>query len=238
MKELEDSPHFPAWLRNFQTEFIGFVVVHFRIYSAFVDYLRLQRLPKLPMADHGSGSGEPAVHIFKESGCFSKLTLNDKFPNSNFKNAENITYCQTPVDVLDLAFRSGICYTLFNVFHHFDVREKLKLVSSVKEAGAHGFFVEILEPTLLCLLKVLLMTTAGTLLLTPFLRPFSFRRLLFTYIFPINVFTIVYDGTISVFKSTSLSSYQKLFAHFGDVVRVRKLKKGLGSLIVIHIQPK
>jgi hypothetical protein len=85
------------------------------------------------------------------------------------------------------------------------------------------------------MLKVLFMTTAGTLLLTPFIRPFSFRRLLFTYVLPLNIITITYDGIVSVCRSTSAGGYQKMFEPFGEAVRVIRLKKGLTPLVVIQI---
>ncbi|MSQ79322.1 MAG: hypothetical protein EXR21_06565 [Flavobacteriaceae bacterium] len=81
MKELEDYHWFPSVLRNFQTEFIGFVVSRFHVYDAFVLYLQTLSLPVQPMMDLGSGSGEPAISIFKKSNCFSRLTLSDKYPN-------------------------------------------------------------------------------------------------------------------------------------------------------------
>lgn len=235
MKELEDSPYFPAWLRNFQTEFIGFVVARFGVYKTFTDFMRSLNLPEKPMFDLCSGSGEPALTIFRESGCFSQLTLSDKFPNEQAVPADRAVYCPESTDVLEMAFGPQACYTMFNAFHHFSASDKRKIVRRLQASGANGFFVELLEPTLICMLKVLFMTTVGALLLTPFIRPFSFRRLLFTYILPVNIVTITYDGIVSVCKSVSARGYRRLFKPFGDSVRVIRLKKGLTPLVVIQI---
>ena len=237
MKELEDLPYFPSLLRNFQTEFIGFVVVRFKVYQAFIKYIQSLSNPLQPMTDLCSGSGEAANHIFKESNCFSRLILSDKFPNRLF-NADKISYLPISMDVLEMEFQSGVCYTMFNAFHHFNDEDKLKIAKKILAAGSKCFFVEILEPNIICLLKVLFITTVGNLLLTPFVRPFSFSRIFLTYIIPINIITIAYDGIISVFKSLTLSQYQKLFVDHGDLVKIFKLKKDFSKLIVIQIQPK
>lgn len=238
MKELEDSPHFPAWLRNFQTEFIGFVVARFDIYNAFIKYINSRSISTRPMRDLCSGSGEPAISIFKKSNCFTELMLSDKFPNKLTGLNDHISYNPQETDVLELEFQPGVYFTMFNAFHHFSNEEKLSIVQKIRRSGSRSYFVEILEPSFLCLVKVILMGTIGNLLFTPFVQPFSLKRLFFTYIIPINIITISYDGIISVFKSKSLKAYQKLFGKYGDSVKVFKLRNNLTSLIVIEIDPQ
>lgn len=237
MKELEDLNWFPAVFRNFQTSFIGFVVRQFGVYTPFVQYLKTRSLPVQPVTDLCSGSGEPAISIFRKSNCFSNLVLTDKYPGSPLLFSDNIFYETQQKDVLEIEFRQDTYYTMFNAFHHFSDTEKVHIVSNIKASGSVAFFVEILEPTLLCLVKVIMMTTIGCLLLTPFIHPFSLKRLFFTYILPVNLITITLDGVISVFKSRSLQQYQLLFAHENRSVKTLRLQNGLSSIIVIHIQP-
>ncbi|HYG53324.1 MAG TPA: hypothetical protein VD905_20640, partial [Flavobacteriales bacterium] len=73
--ELEDSPHFPHVLRNFQTEFIGHAVVLLGIYKPLIRYLQQLNIPEQEMTDLCSGSGEPAITIFSQSGRFTRLNL-------------------------------------------------------------------------------------------------------------------------------------------------------------------
>jgi ubiquinone/menaquinone biosynthesis C-methylase UbiE len=237
LKELEDLTHFPSWLRNFQTQFIGFVVVRFKIYSAFVQHIRAREKSSIPMTDLCSGSGEPAIHIFTSSGCFSQLVLSDKYPY-NYEQTAKINYLQNSIDAMEMAFQPNICYTMFNAFHHFEDKEQLAIVQKILQSGSKSYFVEILEPNLIVLLKVLFTTTIGNLLLTPFIRPFSFLRLFFTYIIPINVFTIAYDGVVSVFKSKTLKQYKNLLSPLGESIQVFKLGSKFAPLIVIEINPK
>lgn len=225
MKELEDYPWFPATLRKYQTDFIGFVVSKFNIYQGFIEYLNKENIKSKFQYDLCSGSAEPASTIFKSTNCFSDLVLSDKYPS--YENIEKL-------DVLDANYNSKFAYTMFNAFHHFDDNEKKKIVEKVKEADAQAYFVEILEPTAFFILKVLFATIIGTILLTPFIKPFSLKRLFFTYIIPLNIINISYDGAISVLKSRSLNQYQLLFCNH-PYVKVQRLKKDIRTLIVISI---
>ena len=238
MKELEDYNWFPTVLRNFQTEFVGFVVFRFNVYNAFVQHLKILLLPVQPMTDLCSGSGEPAISIFRKNNCFSHLTLSDKYPNSLQLRDDKISYETQSADVIEMEFKPGIYYTMFNAFHHFEDKEKLKIVQKIQASGSVAFLVEILEPDIVCILKVLFTTTIGCFLLTPFITPFSLKRLFFTYLFPVNILTITFDGIVSVLKSRSVKQYQKLFINYGNAIKVFRLKSGLSPLIIIQIQPK
>lgn len=238
MKELEDYNWFPTVLRNFQTEFIGFVVSKFNVYGAFIEHLKSLSLPQQTMTDLCSGSGEPASSILKKSNCFSHLVLTDKYPNDLQMKDETISYKKESMDAMEMEFEPGTCYTMFNAFHHFKDDDKLKIIEKIQKSGSSAFFVEILEPRIICLLKVLFATTIGTLIFTPFIKPFSLKRLFFTYILPVNIFTITFDGIVSVLKSGSVNHYKKLFADFDDSLKVIRLTNGFTPIILIQIQPK
>lgn len=237
MLELEDQNWFPTVLRNFQTEFIGYVVSRFQFYRAFILYLNQLNLVKKPLTDLCSGSGEPAISIFKQSKCFSNLLLTDKFPGTLFSNDAVIQYETQPVDALQLKFEKDTYYTMFNAFHHFTDVEKKELIGKIQQSGASAFFAEVLEPTLFCVLKVFLMATVGCLILTPFIRPFSFKRLLFTYIIPVNIAGILFDGIVSVYKSRSEKQYRSLFSHMNQTVSIHRFTGGISPVILIHIHP-
>jgi hypothetical protein len=238
MKELEDHSWFPPVLRKFQTEFIGFVVANFNVYDDFIQHLKSLSLPVQSMTDLCSGSGEPAICIFRKSNCFSHLYLSDKFPTELKPDDDKISYDKISTDVLEMEFKHGTYYTMFNAFHHFTDEEKIKIVQKIQHSGSGAFLVEILEPTVFCLLKIFFTTTVGSLLLTPFIRPFSLKRLFFTYIFPINILTISFDGIVSVFKSRSVKQYQKLFADNEHAINVFRLHNRLNNLVIIQIEPE
>jgi hypothetical protein len=236
LKELEDHSFFPAVLRNYQTEFIGFLVSRFRVYNGFVRYIKSLSLTPQPVYDLCSGSGEPAISIFMKSTSFTSLTLSDKYPNPSRYPDERIFYEPQTKDVLEMEFSRANYYTMFNALHHFSDLEKVQIAKRILAADSTAFFVEILEPNILSFFKVIILTTAGTLFFTPFVKPFSIRRLLLTYVLPVNIFTITFDGIVSVFKSRSIKYYRNLFSSLGASAKILRIKGSLSPLIVIHIQ--
>lgn len=236
MKELEDQPWFPARFRNAQTAFIGFVVARFGIYKPFTAWLKSAGLQHRSMFDLCSGSGEPAVGIYKQSQLFSTLTLSDKFPPGGYAEQADIHYLPESADVTEMQFSNGHCYTMFNALHHFSDSEKKTISGKIIRSGSEAVFAEILQPNIICMLKVVLATTAGVWLLTPFVRPLSFSNLFFTYLLPVNVLSITYDGVVSVLKSRSESQYRKLFSDMGERVEVARSGTLLAPLVLIRIK--
>ncbi len=236
MKELEDFEWFPKILRQYQTDFIGFVVSQFKVYSPFISQLKNDKPQNKHMFDLCSGSGEPAISIFKTIDYFKSLTLSDKFPSTSKTLIAPMAYIPEPMDVLIQSFQPSYTYTMFNALHHFNDKQQQLIVLNMKAQKAEAYFVEILAPHFLFYLKILFTTTIGTLLFTPFIKPFSLKRLFFTYCIPINIITITYDGLLSVYKSKSVRQYQKLFTGLIAPTEIFELKKGLFSLIVIKIK--
>ena len=131
------------------------------------------------------------------------LLLTDLFPG--FPNAfpPNVSIFPQPYPACDAFPELPGFKSLFNAYHHFDESAKIALIN---KHGSQGLFVvEILQPTPFVFLKILLTTTVGQLLLAPFVRPFSWKRLALTYLFPINLLTITFDGLMSVIRVDSLA---------------------------------
>ena len=218
-------------------EYIGFLANWFKVYNVFINHFKASPQPELPLVDLCSGNGQAAINFYKKTNCFNGLTLTDKYPGKWPISEPGISYETQSVDVVKTEFEPGKHYTMFNAFHHFTDEDKLKIVQKIQVSGSHALIMEIIEPNIICLLQVLFITTIGNLLLTPLIRPFSLKRLFFTYIIPINIITITFDGLVSVLKSRSVKQYQKLFSNFGNAIEIVRLKNGLNPIIVIKIRP-
>ena len=184
-----------------------------------------------------SGSGEPAITVFERCGCFTRLTLTDKYPRRSLSADPRISYEIRSVDASTVPFCRDTCYSLFNAFHHFSEKEQCELVRRLRAGSGGAYIVEILEPSLACYFKVLLATTIGAAVLAPFVKPFSVARLFFTWVLPVNVLTITWDGLVSVARSRSLRQYRELLKDEGDRVRVMRLPHRWFPLVLIHITP-
>jgi hypothetical protein len=200
--ELEDLPGFPAVLRRQQVEFIGWLVDRFGIYAPVVPLLgaAVARTGSARVTDLGSGSGGP-IHFLARRSELShvEFLLTDRFPTRSNAALPGVAWHPEPVDALAADLPGDGLLTLFNAFHHFTPEQQRQLVRSHAARGVLIF--EVLQPTVFAFLKILFTTTLGQLLLAPFVRPFRWERLLFTYLLPINLITIPWDGLVSVMRS-------------------------------------
>ncbi len=215
MKELEDYAWFPPLLRRFQAEYIGQLAAGTKVYRPVLPILKKMIDQHTPhqITDLCTGSTDPMQYLAKELASPQRIVLTDKFPlpRPGFSpGIHDIPQQVVLFDVLQDAFEPNQLYTMFNAFHHFTEAEQLALMQRVKASGSAFLWVEILNPGFLNALKISAATTLGQLLLAPFVRPFSWLRLLFTYILPLNLITVTVDGLISVAKSKPLSHYQML----------------------------
>ncbi|MEX1188809.1 MAG: hypothetical protein WED33_06080 [Bacteroidia bacterium] len=198
--ELEDLSWFPSKLRQMQMEFIGFMVVFLKVYEPVLNKINkaLEKSTTRNILDLCSGSGEPIRNLSKLGIHVDSIILSDLYPQTNLESA-NISWHSEPINALELHNELDGMRTMFNAYHHFNDEEKLKILQS---HGTKGIFIaEILQPNLFNLIKIIFTTVVGQLIFTPFIKPFSFQRLLFTYLIPINLITVTWDGIISVLKS-------------------------------------
>jgi len=200
--ELEDLPGFPSVLRRQQVEFIGWLVDSFGVYAPVMPMLSgvLVRTGNAHITDLGSGSGGPIHYLARQPGLSHlRILLTDRYPIPTDTILEHVSWHPSPVDALSSNAPGDGLLTLFNAFHHFTPAQQKQLVQLHAPRGLLVF--EVLQPTVFCFLKILFTTTIGQLLLAPFVRPFRWERLLFTYVLPINLLTIPWDGLVSVLRS-------------------------------------
>jgi hypothetical protein len=205
--ELEDLPGFPSVLRRQQVEFIGWLVDRFGVYAPAVPVLSaaLVRTGNAYVTDLGSGSGGPVQYLARHPGLLHvDFLLTDRYPAPSATPLKHVSWHPEPVDALQADVPGNGMLTLFNAFHHFTPAQQTQLVQLHASRGLIVF--EVLQPTVFSFLKILLTTTIGQLLLAPFVRPFRWERLLFTYILPINLVTIPWDGLVSVLRSDHAST--------------------------------
>jgi hypothetical protein len=219
LKELEDYHWFPSVLRKYQMEFIGILVSKWRLYVRVADMIGddLTKHSIHEIEDLCSGSGYPAIFVHNDLAKHGVTTiLTDKFPQK-VENIKDIYYHPEPNDINQLKISSQKYYTMYNAFHHFESQDQKAMLQKVINNRGQLLIVEIVQPTLLNFILVTLASTFGVLLSLPLIRPFEWKRLFFTYIFPINLLTVLVDGYISIIKSKTKKEYtQWIAAHFDN----------------------
>jgi hypothetical protein len=242
MKELEDYEWFPRLLRRYQVDFIGAIVKWFAVYQPLTEVVKqLLRQNKLQqITDCCSGNGAPAVYMHLQLKGAVQTVLTDKFPQQLYQLTEGVVYKTESCDVTQLQPDALQLYTMYNSFHHFSSVEQEKILRQFAGKRTAFIIAEILQPDVFTFIKIVFTTTIGQLLLTPFIRPFSLLRLFFTYLLPVNIVTMTYDGIVSVLKSKTAKQYQQLAERINTAaysITVSNLKSSTASLIYITGTP-
>lgn len=241
LKELEDYNWFPAILRRWQMEFIGTVAVWAGIYKPLTNVIAqiVTENNVTALQDVCSGSGASSISVYNQLAQKIPLLLSDKYPVTGFKSTAAVSYNFQSVDVMQLQPEPQTCYTMFNAFHHFNRQQQQDIMQNMVTAKVPFLFVEILEPGILNVIKIFFTTILVQLFGAPFIKPFSVTRLFFTYIIPVNLFTITYDGVISVLKSKSKQEYTALVIDSNVKeyqITVHKIKTAAANIIYIKGQ--
>jgi hypothetical protein len=121
-----------------------------------------------------------------------------------------IGYERSPVDARAVPPALAGLRTIFNAFHHLapaDARSVLHAAAAARQPLA---IFEISERRARALIPIVLLTPLSVLLVTPFMRPFRWRRLLWTYLVPLVPFTCWWDGIVSQLRAYSIDELRAL----------------------------
>jgi hypothetical protein len=222
--ELEDQTWFPTWLRAYQMAFLSTLDRISRLYLPVND--RLEDLNPKRVVDLASGSGESAMNAtaaLRKSG--TSVLLTDKFPSLSEGTEHGHTIAE--LDVLTSELPAADLYIMFNAFHHFDCQERALIAKKASQNNSQFLIIEPLRPRVDVFLKVFLATFIGPFLLAPFMRPFSIKWLLLTYVIPLGILATAWDGMASVVKSLSRKEWDDLEIELTSTGR--KVEHGLLS---------
>jgi len=202
--ELEDQPWFPNFLRRYQMAYLSTVDRIVDLYEPAQDLIA--KIEPETLVDLATGSGESVSNASKKINTPRfQLIFTDKFPAGESNEKEILE-----LDVLKDEYPHADLYTIFNAFHHFNEEQRLHIASIATQNGKKLLVIEPLQPTLLTFSKVLIATSIGPILLTPFMRPFSWKWIAITYLIPIGILVTVWDGLASVIKSLGKDEWMHL----------------------------
>ncbi len=239
--EFHDLRWFPSAWRNVLTDLITFFAARFGLYQPIVPRLKaiLKTMQCRRVVDLCSGAGGPVLSVLEELGDDDgqpiTITLTDKYPNIPAfrrlaeKWPDRISYCEGPVDATDVPEELEGFRTLFTSFHHFDADTARRILrDAVEKSQGIGVF-EYAERNFLIWVPALLVAPVFAWLATPFIRPFRWQRLLWTYAIPIWMLAGFWDGIVSCLRTYSPRELRDLTADLGtdgyswEIGRVRSI---------------
>lgn len=217
--EFEDFNWFPSAIRNYMTDFLQFVSNKFDVYKNVVPMIEeaLQKTDNNQIIDMASGGGGGLVRLserLQENNPELKIILTDYYPNlSAFKatvaQSNVFSYYEQSVDARNVPAELKGLRTQFLSLHHFREEDAVQILQNAVDSGNPIALFETQERNIPSILAMIF-SPVSVLLTTPFIRPFSFGRIFFTYLFPIVPLFILWDGIVSALRTYSVKEMNAL----------------------------
>lgn len=208
--EFNDAPWMPLALKALVTDYLAALTEWVQPFSAQLPLMAqaLRRADKdAGVVDLCSGGGGPWRHLGAQlnrlAGRKVPVLLTDLYPAQHTAaltdDGSEVTWYPTAVDALAMPGSLRGMRTLFNGFHHFTPAAATDILRDAVANNEPIVVMELLrrnyEGVLAALFAPLLVWG-----LTPWVRPFSWARLLLTYVVPIAPLIIWWDTFVSVLR--------------------------------------
>ena len=221
--ELEDQPWFPDIIRDFATDYLCFIQTTLRLHRPIMPVLTESLLTTghRQIVDLCSGGSGPVREIQKglsANGMETCVVLTDRFPNlpafqrAAETSAGQIGFVAESVDARSVPDRLRGFRTIFNSFHHFAPADAKKILRNAAAAGQPIGMFEYPERNALIILLTAILTPFLVAIATPFIRPFRWSRLWFTYLLPLIPLTCWWDGVVSQLRAYTVDELESLAA--------------------------
>lgn len=249
--EFEDQKWFPSNIRNYGTDFLQFLSNKTKLYKPVIPIIEkgLKKVKSNTIIDLASGGGGGLLWLNSElqkSIPELKIVLTDYFPNTSaFKytveQSDNFSYISTSVDAKNVPEDLIGLRTQFLSLHHFKPKDALKILQNAVNSKSGIAIFEVQERSIQSLIPMLF-SPLSVIFTTPFIRPFKWGRIIFTYLIPIVPLFVLWDGIVSCLRTYSVKEMHSLVgqlenkAHFNW--EINRVKSGPGVILYLLGTPK
>ena len=209
--ELHEQMLLPSTIRDEVMDAMQFGLGLLRVYEAVVPVLRdlVDSSGSRCIVDLCSGAGGPWFSLASKLQRDIEVLLTDKFPNEDTakrvrrvdpNNVGKIAFSPKSVDALHIPQNLTGLRTIFSSFHHFRPEDARAILQNAIDAheGICIFEVSHRDAATIALMFPWSLMPFFT---TPWIRPFRWSRLLWTYIVPIIPLILLFDGVVSCLRT-------------------------------------
>jgi hypothetical protein len=217
--ELEDQSWFPSTIRDLATDYLHFMETAMKLDRVLLPLVEraLRESGATRIVDLCSGGSGPVpglVAALNAKGLAVTATLTDLYPNvAAFEqiaasSGARVAFSTEPVDARAVPASLTGLRTMFNGFHHLvpgDARAVLHAAAAARQPI--GVF-ELSERSARSIPVILVPLIVW--LSTPFMKPFLWRRLVWTYLVPLVPLTCLWDGIVSQLRAYTVDELRQL----------------------------
>ena len=218
--EFHEQLWFPATIREEITDALQFGLDLCKAYAPIAALLRnaLACNHSHSIVDLCSGGGGPWPRLsekLQQAGQPLQILLTDKYPrldaNADRKmvSADSVSFYPASVDPRHVPITLPGFRTMFSSFHHFSPEDARTVLQSAINAKQP---IGVFEITRRTAETIVLMFPWALLCLffTPWIRPFRWSRLLWTYVIPVIPLVLLFDGVVSCLRSYKPSELREM----------------------------
>jgi hypothetical protein len=218
--EISDEPWCPRSIRSAVTDYSRFVTQLSGIYNPVAPVLidALERTGGRLVLDLGSGAGGPWLRlqpVLHKMGMDVTVCLSDHNPDlAAFERARRLSrhaimYHDKPVDATQVSSSLPGFRTMFSAFHHLDPSQARAALADAVLQGEGIAVFECGQRNIVMLLAVL-PVPFRILFAVPFIRPFRWSTLLWTYLIPILPIVLLVDSMVSMLRMYNKDELREL----------------------------
>lgn len=222
--EFTDLSCYPSTFRRIQTDYLQFVSTlgsghHFLIplFSKALHHAGTTEI--VDLCSGGTGPWLRLQEQLKQAGLLVSVRLTDKYPDPQAAqkwlkaSSQDIEYLTEPVDATDVPDHLHGMRSLFEGFHHFPPSAARSILQDAfKKKAAIGVFEANLKPPWKPFLIVIspVITLLAYFFFTPFIKPLTLSRFIWTYLLPLVPLATCWDGIVSMLRVYSPDELQEL----------------------------
>jgi len=249
--EFEDQKWFPGFLRNYLTDFLQFVSNKFNVYKGAVPILSetLSKSGNSTIIDLASGGGGGLVNLvsaLEKEHPQINVILTDYYPNEKAfaftaQQSSKFRYRTESVDARNVPADLKGLRTQFLSLHHFREEDAVKILQNAVDAKSAIAMFESQERNVKSVIAMIF-SPLNVLFVTPFIRPFSVGRIVFTYLIPLVPLFVMLDGILSALRTYTVSEMGELVSRVNGNEnydwKIGKVKSGPATILHLIGTPK
>lgn len=214
--ELADQSWFPLPLRRQGMELLATIFRLSRSYETTDKILvvLMNECANRSLIVLAAGSGGGIIDMTQKLPNETRIVLTDIFPDVNLKFEDaRISYDHRSVDATCVPADLHGVRVIYTAFHHFNPPIAKALIADAVRANEPIAIFEITERSFRGLAVILLLPMIS-LLVTPFVRPFNWSRLFWTYVVPVIPAFVFWDGFVSSLRTYSKTDLEPILRDF------------------------
>jgi len=249
--EFEDQRWFPEFLRNYLTDFLQFVSNKFNVYRGVTSLLsgmisKTQSTKIIDLASGGGGGLLNLVSALEKDHPNLEVVLTDLYPNIGafsytVQQSARFTFRSDSVDAMNVPSDLQGLRTQFLSLHHFREEDAVRILQNAVYNNAPIAMFESQERNLKSVIAMIL-SPLNVLLITPFIRPFSVGRIIFTYVIPLVPVFVMLDGILSALRTYTVPEMNELVSRVDGHEKydwnIGKVKSGPVTILHLIGTPK